>query len=262
MSPWLNNLLTPACDVLISSHELALLQAGKRLASVPVAPEKNGEALNSRVTQAIRDLVNAAPYKNTRHTNVWLSHSLATHAVVRLDIRAMKPAEILTTLKAYWEDALGTPASTLAVTSQLQSDGLSVLSSCCATDLLAAIQSALRGANWTTKNVAPHIAKIWNASRKQIGPRNCCMLVLQDKVLSIGLQHNKQWAAWTSEGCESHEWSELANRVARFCRSTGLIDSQSISVWVHSSQTTGTPNFIGLDNWALLNTAQQTGLSA
>jgi hypothetical protein len=172
-----------------------------------------------------------------------------------MDARAMSDADISSALKAYWEDTLDRPAAKLAITYQVQARGRSIFSSCCDLALIDAIQAALQGTGCKPSSIAPHLAKTWNESRKQVRGDDCYLLVLQDKVLSIGRQQDGQWSAWTSEGCDSTEWAELARRTTRFSRSTGPADDQSLPVWIHAPQTMGKPRSAGLSNWSLLNAA-------
>jgi hypothetical protein len=172
-----------------------------------------------------------------------------------MDARAMSDADISSAMKAYWEDTLDRPAAKLAIAYQVQASGRSIFSSCCDLVLMDTIQAALQGTGCKPASIAPHLAKAWNESRKQVGDEDCYLLLLQDKVLSIGRHQDGQWVAWTSEGCDSTEWAELAFRCTRFSRSTGLADGQSLPVWIHAPQAMGKPRSAGLSNWSLLNAA-------
>ena len=260
MSPWWNNLFAPSCDVAITQDSITLSQAGKIVASAAISPIVGDDTLHNRILLGLRTLIHIAPTSSKRHVNIWLSPSLVPHGVVQIDARAMKAADIETTLKAYWEDTLDLPADALAVAYQIQADGQSVFTSCCESALVNALEATLRNANWGIKNLAPSITKTWNDSSKQIGKRNCCMLVVQDNTLSMGVLHNGQWAAWSNEGCENTEWPELAKRVTRFCRSTGMFDTSSLPVWVYSPHAIGTPNALGLHHWSLLHIAPTRGM--
>ncbi len=262
MSPWLNNLFSQSSDLVIASDVIELSQSGKTTIRVPVNPIVGGDTPNNRIALALRVLINLAPSNSKRHVNVWLSHRIVPHSIVQIDARAMKATDLATTLGAYWEDTLDVSAQVLKVTYQIQPNGQSVFTSCCESSLVSTIETTLRNANWVVKKLSPNIAKTWNDNRQHVGQRNCCMLVAQDKMLSIGVQHGGQWAAWSSEACESTEWSELANRVTRFCRSTGLADPKAMPVWAYAPLAAGTPNSAGLNHWSLLNVVPHMGVRA
>jgi hypothetical protein len=263
VSPWSNNFLfkrfKPSCDLLITSTEIVLSQGDKAVASAALPAPTGAESLEARISQALKTITNQVHggtsriTRNTRNTRVWLGHGLVPHGVVRMDARIMNDASISSVLKAYWEDLLDRPAGKLAITYQVQASGRSIFSSCCDLVLMDTIQAALQGSGCKPTSMAPHFSKIWNESRRQITSDNCSLLVLQDQILSIGRQHNGQWVAWTSEGCESTEWAELAFRYTRFSRSTGFDDGPSLPVWIHAPQVMAKPRSADMSHWTLLN---------
>ena len=259
MSPWWNKFFQRPHDVLITSDEIVLSQGDTRIATAVLNPPVEGETFETRMSQTLKAVLDKAPGVNGRSANIWLSHSLVPHSVVEIDARAMSASDISASLKVYWEDILDLPATTLALTYQVQPSGRSIFSSCCNLALIATIQATLQRSGWTTRHIAPHLAKTWNESRKQIHDKDCCLLVFQDKVLSIGVHQRGQWIAWTSEGCDSADWAELSNRATRFCRSTGLCESKSMPVWIYAPQAIGTPHSAGLNNWSLLNAPVRAG---
>jgi hypothetical protein len=262
VSPWSNKFFFKRpYDVLITSNEIVLSYGDKAIAVVLPAPAA-AQTLEARIAQALGTVIEQVPGRKASSANIWLSHSLVPHSVVEMDARAMSDADMTSAMKAYWEDALDRPAAKLAIAYQVQASGRSIFSSCCDLVLLDAIQAALHGTGCKPASIAPHLAKTWNESRKQIGAEDCYLLVLQDKVLSIGRQQDGRWSAWTSEGCDSTEWAELAFRCIRFSRSTGQDDGQSLPVWIHAPQARGKPRSAGLSNWALLNAAPHAALRA
>ena len=258
MSPWWNKFFKRPCDVLITSREIVLSQGEQIIAAAELPASAAGDTLEARIGQTLETVLKQVPGVKDHSASIWLSHSLVPHSVVEMDARAMSESAISSALKAYWEDTLNRPAEKLALTYQVQPRGRSIFSSCCDLVLLDAIQAALQGAGWTPASISPHLAKTWNEGRKQIRNEDCFLLVLQDKVLSIGMRRDGQWIAWTSEGCDSVEWAELAIRTTRFSRSTGLSDGQSRPVWIHAPQAVGKPRSAGLSNWFLLNAAPDT----
>jgi hypothetical protein len=260
VSPWSNNfffkLFKPSYDLLITSAEVVLSQGDKPVASAALPAPTGAESLEARISQALKTITDQVPggtSRSTRNTRVWLGHGLVPHGVVRMDARVMNDAAISSVLKAYWEDLLDRPAGKLAIAYQVQASGRSIFSSCCDLVLMETVQAALQGTGCKPTSMAPHFCKIWNESRRQIKSDNCALLVLQDQVLSIGRQHKGQWAAWTSEGCESTEWSELAFRYTRFSRSTGFDHSPSLPVWIHAQQVMAKPRSADMSHWTLLN---------
>ena len=262
MSPWWNKFFQRPHDVLITSGEVVLSRDDTPIATAVLNPPAGSDTFEARMGQALKTVIDQAPGGNGRSANIWLGHSLVLHGVVEIDARAMSAADISAALKSYWEDTLDVAATTLSLAHQVQPHGRSIFSSCCNLALIETIQATLRRSGWTTSNIAPHLAKTWNEGRKQIHGKNCCLLVLQDKVLSIGVHQNGHWIAWTSEGCGNAEWAELAHRTTRFCRSTGLCDSKSMPVWIYAPQTLGTPRSAGLNNWSLLSAPPHAGLGA
>lgn len=255
MSPWSSKFFQRPYDLLITSHEIVLSRGGKAIATAVLPAPVAAETFETRIAQTLKTVIDQAPGRKARSANIWLSHSLVTHSVVEIDARAMSDADISSALKAYWEDTLDRPAAKLSIAYQVQARGRSIFSSCCDLTLTNAIQAALQGARCKPASIAPLLAKTWNESRKQIRSDDCYLLVLQDKVLSIGRQQGGQWVAWTSEGCDSTEWAELALRTTRFSRSTGLADGQSLPVWIQAPQAMGKLPSAGLGNWSLLNAA-------
>jgi hypothetical protein len=256
VSPWWSKFFfRHPYDVLITSNEIVLSHGGKTIATAVLPAPAAAQTFEARIGQTLRTVIDQLPGRKAHSANIWLSHSLVPHSVVQMDARATSDADISSALKAYWEDTLDRPAAKLAIAYQVQASGRSIFSSCCDLTLMDAIQAALQGTGCKPASIAPHFAKTWNESRKQIPSDDCYLLVLQDKVLSIGRQQDGQWVAWTSEGCESTEWAELAFRCTRFSRSTGLADGQSLPVWIHAPQTMGKPRSAGLSNWSLLNAA-------
>jgi hypothetical protein len=255
VSPWSNNFFFKRpYEVLITSNEIVLSHGDKAITAALPAPVA-AQTLEARIAQTLGTVIEQLPGRKARSANIWLSHSLVPHSVVEMDARAMSDADTTSALKAYWEDTLDRPAAKLAIAYQVQASGRSIFSSCCDLVLLDAIQAALQGTGCKPASIAPHLAKTWNESRKQVGGEDCYVLVLQDQVLSIGRQQNGQWSAWTSEGCDSTDWAELAFRCTRFSRSTGLADGQSLPVWIHAPKTMGKPRSAGLSHWSLLNAA-------
>lgn len=261
MSLWWNKLIQRPYDVLITSNKVVLSLGNKPIATSVLELQMGGESFGARMGQSLKAVIDEAP-ANGRSANIWLSHSLVPLGVVAIDARAMSAADISATLKAYWQDILDVPAATLALTYQVQPDGRSIFSCCCDLVLIDAIQATFRRTGWTAKHIAPHLAKTWNEGHKQVRTKDYCLLIFQDKVLSIGVHQNGHWIAWTSEGCDNAEWAEFANRTTRFCRSTGLCDPLSTPVWIDAPQAMGTPSSAGLNNWSLLNTPPHAGLVA
>ena len=253
MSPWWNKFFTQPCDVLITSEEIVFSQRAKVLATAEVPLGAADETFEARIRRTLELVTTGVPQNTDRRINIWLSHSLVQYGVLGIDARAMNAPDILTVLKAYWEDALDVPAASLEITYQLQPHGRSLFSSCCNSALVEAIKGAFAGGRWKIKHIAPDLAKTWNESRRQIRDDDYYLLIHQDKVLSIGLHEDRQWTAWTSEGCESVDWAELSNRTIRFSRHTGLSDCQSIPVWIYAPKATVSPHSAGLTNWSLLN---------
>ncbi|MEO5658478.1 MAG: hypothetical protein ABIQ90_01595 [Polaromonas sp.] len=262
MSRWLSKFFKPACELLITSDEIVLTQGGQRIACAVLHSPTPGETVQTCLVRTLKTVLDQACGVNGRSANVWLSHRLVPHSVVEIDARAMNASEIAAMLKSWWEDLLDLPATTLAVTYQVQSCGRSIVTSCCDLALMEAIQSTLQLSGWTAKNIAPHVTKIWNESRQQFHNDDGYLLLLEDQVLSIGAQQNGRWIAWTSEVCDSAEWPELAERTTRFCRSTGLSDAASLPVWVHAPQIMGTPVSAGLKNWSVIKPSSDSGLHA
>lgn len=262
MSPWWNKFLPPPSDVLITSDEIVLAQGGIRIpAAVPNSP-LIGDPFEVRLAQPLKAVMEQASRSNARSANIWLCHSLVPQSVVEIDARAMSNSDISALLKAYWEDALDLSAATLALSYQVQPSGRSIVSSCCSLALIDAIQANLRLSGWTARRIAPQLAKTWNENRRQIHNKDCCLLILQDKVLSIGVYQKGSWIAWTSEGCNTAEWAELSNRITRFCRSTGLCDANALPVWIYAPQATSKPSSVGLNNWSLLAAPSHAGFLA
>ncbi len=262
MSPWWNKFFPPSHDVLITSGEVVLALGNIRIAAPVPNPSLEGGSFEARLAQPLKAVMDRAPRSNGRKANIWLCHSLVSQSVVEIDARAMRANEISATLKAYWEDALDLPAATLALTYQVQPSGRSIFSSCCSLALIDSIQSNLRLSGWTAKHIAPHLAKTWNESRQQIHSKDCCLLIFEDKVLSIGVYRHGNWIAWTSEGCDTAEWAELSSRTTRFCRSTGLCDPNALPVWIYAPQAASKPSSVGLNNWSLLSAPSHAGLLA
>jgi hypothetical protein len=260
VSPWSSKFFQRRpYDVLITSHEIVLSQGDQAIAAAVLPAPAAAQTFEARIAQTLKTVIDKVPVRKVRSANIWLSHSLVPHSVVEMDARAMSDADISSALKAYWEDTLDRPAAKLSITYQVQARGRSIFSSCCDLALIDAIQAALQGTGCTPASIAPHLAKTWNESRKQVRSDDCYLLVLQDKVLSIGRHRDGQWIAWTSEGCDSTEWAELALRTTRFSRSTGLGDGQSLPVWIHAPPAMGKPLAAGLRNWSLLNAAPHAG---
>jgi hypothetical protein len=254
VSLWSNNFFfKPAYDLLITSDEIVLSQADKAIASAVLPAPAATQTFEARIGRPLKTVIDQVPGRKTHSANIWLSQSLVSHSVVQMDARAMSDADISSAMKAFWEDTLDRPAAKLAIAYQVQMRGRSMFSSCCDLTLIDAIQAALHGADCKPASIAPHFVKTWNESRKQIPSDDCYLLVLQDKVLSIGRRQGGQWVAWTSEGCDSTEWAELAFRCTRFSRSTGLANDQSLPVWIHAPKSMGKPRSAGLSNWSLLN---------
>jgi hypothetical protein len=256
VSPWSNSFFFKRpYDVLITSDEIFLSQGDNAVASAVLPSPAAAQTFEARIGQTIKAVIAQVPGRKAHSTHIWLSHSLVSHSVVQMDARAMSDADISSAMKAYWEDTLDRPAAKLVIANQVQARGRSIFSSCCDLVLIDAIQAALEGTGCKPASIAPHFVKTWNEGRKQIPSDDCYLLVLQDKVLSIGRHQGGQWVAWTSEGCDSTEWAELAFRCTRFSRSTGLADGQSTPVLIHAPQTMGKPRAAGLSNWSLLNAA-------
>jgi hypothetical protein len=263
VSPWSSKFFFKRpYDVLITSHEIALSHGGKAIAAAVLPALVAAETFETRVGQTLKTVIQQLSGRKASSANIWLSHSLVPHSVVAMDARAMSDADISSAMKAYWEDALDRPAAKLAIAYQVQASGRSIFSSCCDLVLMDAIQAALQGTGCKPACISPHLAKTWNESRKQVRGDDCYLLVLHDKVLSIGRQQHGQWVAWTSEGCDSTDWAELAFRCIRFSRSTGLDDGQSLPVWIHAPHTMGKPRSAGLRNWSLLNATPHAALRA
>ena len=262
VSLWWNKFSTPSHDVLITSEEVVLARDNKPIAAAALKPAVGGETLVMRLGPTLKGVMEQAPAVKKQRANIWLSHSLVPHSVVEIDVRVMSAADISATLKAYWEDTLDMPAAILSLTYQVQPSGRSIFSSCCDLRLIETIHASLRSSGWEAQIIAPHLAKTWNEKRRQIRSKDYCLLLFQDKVLSIGVHQNGHWIAWTSEGCDDAEWPELFNRTNRFCRSMGLSDPHSVPVWVHAPQAVSAPSSAGLTNWSLLNTPLYAGLPA
>jgi hypothetical protein len=263
VSPWSNKFFfKPPYDLLITSDEIILSQGDKAIAAAVLPALAATQTFEARIGQTLKTVIDQVPGRKARSASIWLSHSLVPQSVVQMDARAMSNADISSALKAYWEDTLDRPAARLAIAYQVQTRGRSIFSSCCDLALIDAIQAALQGTGCKPASIAPHFVKTWNDSRKQIPSDDCYLLVLQDKVLSIGRHHGGQWIAWTSEGCDSTDWAELAFRCTRFSRSTGLADGQSLPVWIHAPKTMGKPRSAGLRNWSLLNAAPHAAAHA
>jgi hypothetical protein len=255
VSPWSSNFFQRSYDVLITSQEIVFSQGDKAIATAVLPAPAGAQTFEARIAQTLKTVIDQVPGHKARSANIWLSHSLVPHSVVEIDARAMSDADISSALKAYWEDTLDRPAAKLSITYQVQARGRSIFSSCCDLALINAIQAALQGTRCKPASIAPHLAKTWNESRKQVRSDDCYLLLLQDNVLSIGRHQDGQWVAWTTEGCDSTEWAELAFRCTRFSRSTGLGDGQSLPVWIHAPPIMGKPRSAGLRNWSLLNAA-------
>jgi hypothetical protein len=263
VSPWLNKFFFKRpYDVLITSDDVVLSQKGSVMASAVLAPLVAPRTFEARLDQAIKAVIDEVPGRKVHSAKIWLSHSLAPQSVVQMDARAMSDASITSAMKAYWEDTLDKPAAKLAITYQVQASGRSIVSSCCEMILVEAIQAALQGTGCKPAGIAPHFVKTWNENRPQFTSDDCYVLVLQDKVLSIGRHQQGQWVAWTSEGCDSTEWAELAFRCTRFSRSTGLTDGPLLPVCVHAPQLMGKPRSAGLGHWTVLNAAPHAAPSA
>ena len=262
MSPWWNKFFPHPYDVLVTSEEIVLSQSDKTLAVAGVPPPQAGEVFETQVARALATVLTEVAGTKSGSTNIWLSHSLVWHGMLGIDARTMSASDIAATLNAYWEDALDLPAAGLALAYQVQPYGRSIFSSCCDMALIKAIQAALKGTHWKIKSIAPHLAKTWNESRKQVQTDDCYLLVHQDKVLSIGVYENGQWTAWTSEGCDNADWAELSSRATRFSRHTGLSDCKSIPVWIYAPKAKGNPDSAGLNNWSLLNSTPRGEIGA
>jgi hypothetical protein len=262
VSPWSNKFFQRPYDLLITSDEVVLDLGGKPIAAAVRTPPAAGETTHTSLGRTLKTVLDQAPGLKGRSANVWLSDGLVTQSVVEMDVRAMREADVSAALKSYWQDTLDVPAATLAVTYQVQSCGRTIFSSCCDVTLINAIESTVSLSGWTTKKIAPHLARVWNEGRQQIRTKDCFLLLLQDKVLSIGVHQKGRWVAWSSEGCENADWQELLGRTTRFCRSTGLGDPKSLPVWIYAPQSKGSPRSAGLSNWSLLKTSPDAGLNA
>ena len=261
VSLWWNKLTQRPYDALITSDKVVLSLDDKPVASVMLKPPVGVETFDDRMVRTLKTAMDQTP-ANGQSANIWLSLSMVSLAVVDIDVRAMSTANILATLKAYWQDVLDVPAATLALTYQVQTDGRSIVSCCSDLALIEAIHATMRSSGWTAKNIAPSVVKTFHHGRKQMRTKDYCLLIFQDKVLSIGIHLNGRWIAWTSEGCDNNDWAEFANRTRRFCRSTGLCEPLSVSVWIDAPETMGAPSLGGLNNWSLLNALPTTGLVA
>jgi hypothetical protein len=261
VSPWWNSFVQHPHELLITSDEIVLAQDNRFMAAAGLKSPVAGETVQACLGRTLKTVLDQAPEGKGRSANIWLSHRLVTQSVVEIDARAMSASGICAALKSYWQDTLDMPAATLAVTYQVQSCGRAIFSSCCDLALMEVVQSTLRLSGWTAKNIAPHLVKVWNEGLQQSHGNDCFLLLLEDKVLSIGLYEKGRWVAWSSEGCDNAGWEELAGRATRFCRSTGLSDPRSLPVWIYAPQATGVPHSAGLNNWSLIK-APDSGLNA
>jgi hypothetical protein len=250
VSLWWNKLFAPQYALRIESSAVSLWQRTKLLQSQALL---GTDDFYTQLGVAISTMLQSAKAPRARQVHVYLGQGLVQHGVIALDTRRLNDAAVASAVHGFWADANSGANITQQTAWQVQSGGKSIFSSCCDALLISHIQTAVNTAGWQTSGITTHAAQIWNRHRNQMRASMQCVLILQDNVLSMGLLHKDTWCAWNSEGCFDADWPLLANRVARFLRSTGLCDADTTRKSIYAPHIKSMPASEGLQNWTVIS---------
>jgi hypothetical protein len=233
----------------VESTVVSLWRGTKLVESQRLDGTGGAEDFYAQLGMALSALLSHVSVRGAREASIYLGQGLVQHSVIALDARRLKSHQLASAVQGFWTDANGGNGSQNQVAWQIQQGGVSIFSSCCEAQLVSNIQTIFKASEWAVARVTTHAAQVWNSHRSQIRINEQCMLILQDNVLSMGLQQKGIWRAWSSENCFDTEWIALSNRAARFLRSTGLCDAETTPKCVYAPHLQGSPIAAGLHNW-------------
>jgi hypothetical protein len=251
VSLWWNKLFAAPYVLRVESTAVSLWHEGTLLQKQAMPNPRDVDDFYAQLSVTMSGVLARANVSKAKRATVYLGQGLVQHSVVTLDVRLLSSNDVASAVQAYWADANSAANVDTKIAWQVQSDGLSVFSSCCDAQLIHHIQSNLETAGWRASGISTHAAQVWNTHRNQIPPNQQCILILQDDVLSMGLQQKGTWRAWSSEICFDTEWTNLSQRAARFLRSTGLCDADTTSKCVYAPHIQSSPLSCGLNNWTV-----------
>lgn len=252
MSRWWNNLFASPYALRVESSAVSLWRSSTLLQSQTMPGVRDTADYYAQLGVAISGLLARASVSRAKLVNIYLGQGLVQHSVITLDARRLSGGDVATAVQGFWGDANSGANTQSQVAWQVQRDGQSIFSSCCDAQLVSNLLTILESSGWQAASVTTHAAQVWNHHRKQVSSDQQCVLILQDDILSMGLQRKGIWQAWSSESCFDTDWSALSNRVARFLRSTGLCDADTTPKCVYAPQVNSSPISAGLHNWIAL----------